>query len=159
MNCPFAFSEPSLIFVPGNLDQIPIRVPEVNRADGARGAGALHGSEFDRNTVFRKPLPHGIERPLRDQAEIRGSRRGAERVRRDFCPCLMEIDLRISKLKREPLFSKPHGFHAKNRFIKTHCRLGVPDCQHQVIKPHDKRFVVFSYRFFSSTQKLRPDRR
>ena len=46
MNCPFAFSEPSLIFVPGNLDQIPIRVPEVNRADGARGAGALHGSEF-----------------------------------------------------------------------------------------------------------------
>lgn len=60
MNCPFAFSEPSLIFVPGNLDQIPIRVPEVNRADGARGAGALHGSEFDRNTVFRKPLPRGV---------------------------------------------------------------------------------------------------
>ena len=46
MNCPFAFSEPSLIFVPGNLDQIPIRVPEVNRADGARGAGGLCGIPF-----------------------------------------------------------------------------------------------------------------
>lgn len=84
---------------------------------GTCGAGALHGAEFDRNTVFRKPPPHGIERPLRDQAEIRGSRRGAESVRRDFSPRLMEIDLRISKLKREPPFSKPHGFHAKNRFI------------------------------------------
>lgn len=83
---PFAYSGPRLVFVPGNLNQISIGIPEVNREDGTCGAGALHGAEFDRNTVFRKPPPHGIERPLRDQAEIRGSRRGAESVRRDFSP-------------------------------------------------------------------------
>src|SRR5215471_11654975 len=86
----------------GDLDEIAVRVAEVDRPQLAERATTRDRPRFDRDADHAQVLAHLVERDRADHAEVAGAERRLLRLRGRLRTSILEVDLLLSELQREP---------------------------------------------------------
>ena len=79
------------------------------------------------------------------KAEVGRARRRAFRVRRNFMPDLMKVNLGRPEKECPAVVTEGHGAHAKTLRIKGDRAFGIGNGEHQVVK---RQYKVFRHRQF-----------
>src|SRR5262249_46313598 len=84
----------------GDLDQVVVRVAEIDGSQRPDGAGTSDGTVLDGDAEAVQPLDDGLERLIRDDAEVAGSRRRVASLRLELVPGFVQVDLLLADLER-----------------------------------------------------------
>src|SRR4051794_28796091 len=79
--------------VPADLDQILVRVADVDTADRSEGPGAVDRALLDRDALGREALDHRLQRVVGDEAQVGAPRGRVEGLGLELLPGLMKVDL------------------------------------------------------------------
>lgn len=126
-----------LVDVTRNLDQVHIRITEVDREYGTTRTGPAHGAFDDRDLMTPKVLHRIAERHGGDEAEIGGAGGGTSRLRLELSPDLMQVDLLITEGKRLPPLTERDHLHAEDAGVEAACHADVGDGENEVIDAVD----------------------
>jgi hypothetical protein len=94
-----------------NLDQIPVRIPDVYGQDWPCGAGSAHRPFLDGHLQAFQMLNHLTKREGADEAQIDRTRQGSAGFGFEFFPLLMQIELLGAELESLPSVAEGGDFH------------------------------------------------
>lgn len=116
-----------------DLDQIVIRIPEIDRKQFADSASALDRTHFDRDILLFEFTPDDFDRRLSDDAEIYGSGRWLKRFWLKFIALLMQIQSLSAEFERFTTLPERDHFEPKHGLIKGAAPFRISYGQHQVV--------------------------
>ena len=120
-----------------DLDEVAVRVADVDAADGAGSAGARDGAFLDGHAVGGQVRAHRGQWVGGDQADIRAARHGPGRLGLEFLPCLVQVDLRVAEPQRAPPARERHRAHPEHSLVELGRAANIGHRQHQMIEPVD----------------------
>jgi hypothetical protein len=129
--------ESLLVDITRHLDQVHVRVTEIDREDGATRAGAAHRAFDDLDAETPKAVHHIIDGHGGDQAEIGGAGGGRSRFRIELSPDLMQVDLLITEGERLPLITERDDLHAEHTAVEIAGSADVADGEHEMVDAVD----------------------
>jgi hypothetical protein len=119
------------------LNEIPIRITNVNRYERADRTAARHGALLDGNALGLQMCDAFDDRRGCEEAEIGRAGRGRLRVRYDGGIGGMKIDLLLAEGQRPPAVAECNRVHAKQVGIEGNRSLDVADGQDNMVEAFD----------------------
>jgi hypothetical protein len=115
------------------IDEVAVRVTQVERAQCRLGSGPVDWAELDFETLRAHLCLDRSNRSVHKEAEVRRTRRRLERVRLDLCSCLMQIHLLMAEAQRETATLEDLSRHAQP-LVERRRRLDVGDREHEMVE-------------------------
>ena len=114
--------------------QITIRVPEINRLNGAGRACALNRPLNDWDQTRLQMLHDFRKGRSRQKTQVCGTRCRPSRFRLKFLSSLMQIDLLRPKCQRHAVGAERNDLHTENICVKSAGGINVGYGQHQMVQ-------------------------
>src|SRR5476649_835754 len=121
----------------GNLDQILIRIADVDRAQGKARAGARYRPEFNRNIRRAQLRDHLVQRPVREETNVQRSRRRMRGIAVGHRALVVEVDLLLAETQRLAPLAEGFQLQPQAAGVEIDALLGIARGQHQVIQTLD----------------------
>src|ERR1019366_8801439 len=84
----------------GNLDQVLIRIADVDRTQRKARAGALYRPELDRNIRLAQLRDYLIQRPVGEETDVQRSRRRIRGIAVGYRALVVQVDLLLAETQR-----------------------------------------------------------
>lgn len=123
----------SVIDVVGYLDQVFIRIPEVNRNDVATRAAAWYRPVDDLDAAGFEFCHDLVHRIVDDKTQIGAARLHPAGPGFEFPTALVQVDFLFTEAERNPAGAEFYFFHAHQVAIKLDSALDIGNGQYQVI--------------------------
>ena len=117
----------------GDLDEVFVRIANVDRADREPRPGALARAGLDGDARFLQPGDHLVERPVGQEAQVERARRRQARLEPGIEARRVNVELVVAEAQRDPPLPVLFFLHAEHARIEVEAFLEVAGREDDVV--------------------------